>query len=102
MKLFALLVAVFVGLATAANEIHTDRLMQLKADHWKSMRENGVFDSGRYKSISTTTACVNGKAGEYSCQNVDMYAFLSHEDMGSSTKEGNDVWGKASPFAHSY
>jgi hypothetical protein len=99
MKLLTLSVAIFAGMAAAANDANVNRLMQLKTNHWQSMRDNGMFDPGRYKSVSTTTACVNGKAGDYSCQNVDMHAFLSHQDMGSTTREGNDVWGKVSPFS---
>jgi hypothetical protein len=60
-------------------------LAQAKSSFRESERKNGVFDKGRYKS-KAKFPCVNGKsAGEYSCANVDMRAFLSHEDMGSVT-----------------
>jgi hypothetical protein len=52
-----------------------------------SQREKGMFAKGKYKSRSKAVApCKNGKsAGIYSCKNVDMTAFLSHEDMGSAS-----------------
>ena len=47
---------------------------------------------GNYK-VASTTACVDGKAGGYSCNNVDLKGFLRHQDLGSRTRVGNDVWG---------
>lgn len=43
--------------------------------------------------MATGTACVDGKAGEYACNKIDLKAFLRHQDMGSRTRVGNDVWG---------
>lgn len=53
---------------------------------------NGDFDVDRYE-VAAATGCTDGKAGEYTCNNVDLKAFLRHQDMGSRTREGNDVWG---------
>jgi choice-of-anchor B domain-containing protein len=36
--------------------------------------------------------CVNGKAGEYDCNNVDLEAFVSLSTLGS-LGSGNDIWG---------
>jgi hypothetical protein len=49
-----------------------------------------VFAKGKYRSQEKAASpCVNGKAnGTYECENVDMTAFLSHEDMGSVTVRG--------------
>ncbi|KAK3392803.1 hypothetical protein B0H63DRAFT_424595 [Podospora didyma] len=68
-------------------------LKQRKLDTWAAQNEAGVFDINRYAALAATTPCVNNKAGEYACSNVDLISFLRHQDMGSSTRKGNDVWG---------
>ncbi|KAL8997967.1 MAG: hypothetical protein Q9169_002889 [Polycauliona sp. 2 TL-2023] len=89
-----------LGLAASAHaQVEMDRLMRLKTDHWNAMRAQGAFN--RYDNArlgaATPVPCVNGKSGPYSCDKVDMLSFLSHSQMGSSTKEGNDIWGWTSP-----
>lgn len=89
-----------VGLAASVHaQVEMDRLMRLKTDHWNSMRAQGIFN--RYDNArlgaATPVPCVNGKSGPYSCDKVDMLSFLSHSQLGSSTKEGNDIWGKQDP-----
>ena len=37
------------------------------------------------------TACTDGMAGSYPCNEVDLMAFLPHADIGGGS--GNDVWG---------
>ncbi|TLD06508.1 uncharacterized protein PgNI_08029 [Pyricularia grisea] len=44
-------------------------------------------------SAMGATPCVDGKAGEYQCNGLDLMGFLRHQDMGSRTRVGNDVWG---------
>lgn len=75
---------------TSANRMGT--LMQLKASQRDASRAEGMFDEGRWPSMKAT-ACQNGSAGDYSCENVDLHGTLSHGDMGSADREGNDVWG---------
>lgn len=85
-----------VGMAVtgvSAMSAKMDSLKSIKVAQWEQQRQDGVFDEDQYMSIAASTACVNGKAGEYSCDKVDMMAFLSHQDMGSRTRMGNDVWG---------
>lgn len=89
-----------VALAGLAATIHAqaemDRLMDLKIKHWTKMRAEGAFDkydNARMQAVGLTP-CVNGKAGEYACDKVDLLSFLSHQEMGSTTKEGNDIWGE--------
>ncbi|KAL9626332.1 MAG: hypothetical protein Q9204_007392 [Flavoplaca sp. TL-2023a] len=88
------------GLAASAHaQVEMDRLMRLKTDHWNQMRAQGAFnqyDNARLGAVRPEP-CVNGKSGPYSCDRVDMLSFLSHSQLGSSTKEGNDVWGWTSP-----
>lgn len=68
-------------------------LRQLKLNTWAEQFEIGAFDVDRYEALAASTPCTNGKAGEYRCNNVDLISFLRHQDMGSSTRQGNDVWG---------
>lgn len=67
-------------------------LMELKTSAREAKRENGDFAANKYKSMKPT-ACANGSAGQYSCENVDLQASLTHGAMGSQTREGNDIWG---------
>lgn len=76
---------------TSANRMGT--LMQLKASQREASRAAGMFDEGRWPAMQAT-ACQNGSAGDYSCENVDLHGSLSHGDMGSTDREGNDIWGK--------
>ncbi|EEQ85474.1 uncharacterized protein BDCG_08743 [Blastomyces dermatitidis ER-3] len=99
MKLSLLAPLVAAGLAVAGslqaekNMLQMQRLMDMKLAAQEKLRKEGFFDEGRFKSIKREERCVNGKAGEFSCKNVDMTSFLSHQDMGSRTRRGNDVWG---------
>lgn len=55
---------------------------------------DGAFSLNKYQ-IQGATSCSNGKAGEYSCNNIDLMGFLRHQDLGSTTRVGNDVWGES-------
>ncbi|KAK3356827.1 hypothetical protein B0T25DRAFT_603427 [Lasiosphaeria hispida] len=77
-------------------------LKQRKLEAWSAQAEAGVFDLDRYAKLAATTPCVNGKAGEYKCSNVDLISFLRHQDLGSSTRRGNDVWGWTSPTGREF
>lgn len=66
-------------------------LKELKMATWSAQAEAGAYDVNRYQAFAASTPCVNGKAGEYRCNNVDLVSFLRHQDMGSSTRKGNDV-----------
>lgn len=68
-----------------------ERVMGEKLAFRQQQKALGMFDKAQ--SSQETTRCVNGKAGEYACNNVDMEGFISHRDMGSRTLEGNDIWG---------
>lgn len=90
MKLTSTLVAAasLQGLASAGSMAE---LRELKMQTWAAQNEAGVFDVDRYEALAASTPCVNGKAGEYQCNKVDLISFLRHQDMGSSTRKGNDI-----------
>ena len=81
------------ALAAGAAAGSMAELRKLKLLAWAEQREAGAFDADQYASSAAVTSCVSGKAGEYGCSNVNMHGFLSHQAMGSSTREGNDIWG---------
>ncbi|KAI9824728.1 MAG: hypothetical protein M1832_001554 [Thelocarpon impressellum] len=94
------------GLAVASDEGggEMERLMAMKEETRAAQRADGVFDNQRsFFSAQATQKCVNGKTQgvpgqiQFGCENVDLHGFISHGDMGSITKEGNDVWGWTSP-----
>jgi choice-of-anchor B domain-containing protein len=103
MKINTLLaVAAAVGPASASaagtGADKMERVMQLKTEQWEAARSKGLFGgSTLYRKITRKQACINGfaKHGDtsYACNNVNLHGFLSHEDLGSKTKAGNDVWG---------
>ncbi|KAJ7045276.1 hypothetical protein C8F04DRAFT_1068307 [Mycena alexandri] len=48
--------------------------------------------------ITQYTPCVGGYAGTdedntYSCNNLDLYSFTPHAELGCKTNFGNDIWG---------
>jgi hypothetical protein len=75
---------------TSANAMSV--LRQLKQSQRDSDRSVGAFDEERYTSLSAAP-CSGGSVGEYSCGNVDLTGSLTHGDMGSTDREGNDIWG---------
>ncbi|KAJ7617840.1 hypothetical protein FB45DRAFT_981248 [Roridomyces roridus] len=49
-------------------------------------------------AISEFTPCVAGYAGTeedhtFACNNLDLYSFTPHAQLGSTTEFGNDIWG---------
>ncbi|KAF2726819.1 hypothetical protein EJ04DRAFT_597287 [Polyplosphaeria fusca] len=79
--------------SVASAAVSMETLMREKLEHHSAREEEGAFALDRYDAAEATT-CSDGKAGEYKCKNVDMMGFLRHQDMGSSTRAGNDIWGQ--------
>lgn len=80
--------------AGAAAASKMEHVMEIKVKQWEDARSRGLFGgSFLYPKIKKATPCVKGQAGEYKCNKVNLHGFLSHEDLGSTTKAGNDVWG---------
>lgn len=81
-----------LGAASREGAPIMSHLMSIKTEHRERARAQGLFKPNSYIDLAKTP-CVDGKAGEYSCENVDLLGFLSHQAMGSTTREGNDIWG---------
>ncbi|RYP69365.1 hypothetical protein DL769_005291 [Monosporascus sp. CRB-8-3] len=77
---------------TASTAVSMEVVMGKKKSHTEANIAAGVYDVDRYNKVGATP-CVNGTAGEYSCDGVDLMGFLRHQDMGSRERRGNDVWG---------
>ena len=96
------------GIVAASDGGEMDRLMQMKEATRARQRAEGVFDQQReFLAPQSLQKCVNGKTDsapgqvQYGCDKVDLHGFLSHAEMTSQTKEGNDIWGGWSPCARS-
>ncbi|EPQ29607.1 uncharacterized protein PFL1_02826 [Pseudozyma flocculosa PF-1] len=111
-KLSALLVASALALFSATSDVaaapgqlttrqslmQVEGLMAHKEASRQRCREQGLCgkynpDANARRVAPRAATCVNGKAGEYPCRNVNMLDMLSHTEMGSKTAEGNDCWG---------
>lgn len=74
------------------NAISMETLKEPKMAQREGGVADGVFDVDRYEAAGPAD-CVDGKAGEYSCNKVDLLGFLRHQDAGIRTCEGNDILG---------
>ncbi|KAF2738949.1 hypothetical protein EJ04DRAFT_573394 [Polyplosphaeria fusca] len=72
-------------------------IIGLKEESWGNRRAAGKYDSAQYPEIKEFTECVNGTAvtakETYRCNNLDLYHFLSHSDLGSVDGFGSSSWG---------
>ncbi|KAF4463652.1 choice-of-anchor B domain [Fusarium albosuccineum] len=102
MKLSAFLTTAALATMGAADDgkMKMDEMMALKTAQWDRAEARGLFGGSKlYKKLTSFQPCIKGKSGRgpgkesYSCNNVNMHGFLSHEDLGSTTFRGNDVWG---------
>lgn len=69
-------------------------VMKLKEE--ESRRCELEQNCGRSVPSKSHTLCVNGKADEYDCKNVNLLSLVSLEDLGSKGN-GNDIWGWTDP-----
>jgi choice-of-anchor B domain-containing protein len=73
-------------------EFHT---LMAKTMALKVAEREECYDAGRCPMVLESQGaipCVDGKAGVYSCNNIDLLSFVSISDMGGKS-EGNDIWG---------
>jgi choice-of-anchor B domain-containing protein len=84
------------------------RIMATKEQQWSEMARQGVFDSAQYGTFSDETdyvACVDGTAAlipgdpvnTFRCQDLDLFDFRTHAQLGSSYGRGAGSWGWTSP-----
>ena len=127
MRRFALLVAAFLSTASATKHFRSERPYHTRHVQSESTKANldpyqnteAFSESPKMKEMMNLMelhysmylkpslklksikggmhTCIFGKAAEYPCNNVDLMSFLTHEDMGSKAKAGNDIWGWEDP-----
>ncbi|KAL3448351.1 hypothetical protein BJX65DRAFT_69813 [Aspergillus insuetus] len=101
LSLVSLLSLACAATASYENGGTMEHLMSLKMASRERAHAKGWFDKDRYPLLSRRK-CWRGKAGEYSCNNVDLLSFISHQGLGSETREGNDVWGWVSKWGREF
>lgn len=87
---------VAAGPAMSAGHAAMSHLHALKTAHREAGRAAGLFAPGKYP-VAPAAKCQSGSAGDYSCNNIDLQGHLPHDKMGSSSREGNDIWGWSGP-----
>lgn len=102
-QIAALILAATSTVMVDAAKAKMDRLMELKTQDWDDADRKGFFGGSKlYKKIKNYSPCRKGYAGEYQCNSIDMHGFLSHEDLGSESMRGNDLWGWVSPSGREF
>ena len=80
-----------------------------KAD-WAEMEQRGLMNQSLYPNIDGKVACSNGIAAStpgdpkytFRCNNIDLYDFKSHKNLGSSMAFGSSSWGWSSPTGREF
>lgn len=85
-----------------------EAIMETKHASWDRQRESGEMDSSQYPALPLDIPFVKCEGGlatvvpgdanqTFQCNNMDMYDFKSHADLGSFAGEGSSSWGWTSP-----
>ncbi|KAJ8514252.1 hypothetical protein ONZ45_g8188 [Pleurotus djamor] len=75
-----------------SGKVH-EEIMARKHRFWDLEARQGVFNTSKYPAITEPIRCVDGRAGEFRCRNIDLLSFSSHSDLGSATGRGSSSWG---------
>ncbi|SPO03253.1 uncharacterized protein DNG_05935 [Cephalotrichum gorgonifer] len=77
-----------------------EALMDKKMSTWERGRQAGVMASEQYPELGYTpcedglaVAIAGDKNNTFRCNNADLYHFLPHTSLGSTTGEGSSSWG---------
>ncbi len=76
------------------NNPRMEFMKRIKEEQFRKCEEDHIC--GRSYPKQSNVPCVDGKAGEYECQNVDLLSFVPLGELGS-TGNGNDIWGWTDP-----
>lgn len=83
----------------ASGAVHA-HIMGLKMAQWDAELASGQMESAQYPELGYTP-CIDGfaaaipgdKNNTFQCNNIDLYHFLSHADLGSWGGRGSSSWG---------
>ena len=64
-------------------------VMEEKKLYWAKEEKDGVIGS---TASAGPALCVNGDAGGYPCDGIDLQSMVSLEDLGCGNNQGNDIW----------
>nr|CAD70561.1 hypothetical protein [Neurospora crassa] len=86
-----------------------EHIMALKHQTWAELDAAGVYDSTQYEKFDSSkldyVPCTKGYASyvpndpkyTFRCNNLDLYDFKTHAELGSSSGRGAGSWGWTSP-----
>lgn len=55
-----------------------EKWMGIKMDRYEQRLQEGAYNSSQFKAIDGPVACVDGYAGEFKCNNIELLHFLTH------------------------
>ena len=64
-------------------------VMEEKRLYWAKEQEEHVIG---VTASAGPAECVDGDAGGYACNGLDLQSMVSLEDLGCGTNMGNDIW----------
>lgn len=73
-----------------------ERGFQLIRDGKAQLSDTLALRLAEHQSLASSQAaaqCVNGKAGNFSCKNIDLVAHMALADFSSRPSAANDIWG---------
>ena len=72
-------------------------LMQLKQREWERCKSDPICSAQSQPPPPLGNInCINGKADEYECSNIDLLSFLPRRVLGCR-RSANDIWGWTDP-----
>lgn len=74
------------------SDMKMNRVMPLIAAESRKCHREKTCPDNQPRISGAKVACVDGKAGEYPCKDVDLLSYVSISDMGGRDN-GNDIWG---------
>ncbi|KAF2645194.1 hypothetical protein P280DRAFT_495159 [Massarina eburnea CBS 473.64] len=81
--------------------VRHNNIMSLKQETFARQEAVGAYDSKQYAEIAEHVECINGTAisgsDSFRCNNIDLYHFQSHSQLGSTLGFGSSSWGWTSP-----
>ncbi|KAK5655174.1 hypothetical protein OQA88_6073 [Cercophora sp. LCS_1] len=87
--------------------VRHEQIMAIKHQTWANQARIGAYASEQYKSFGAAdfVPCTNGVASyvpgdpkyTFKCNNLDLYDFKTHAELGNSSGRGAGSWGWTSP-----
>jgi choice-of-anchor B domain-containing protein len=91
--------SILVGVPTEFAQGLTEKGFTVIADTKGLARDQQAYLNAKQSQLTAmaeaqaAVPCAQGKAGEFSCQNLDLLAHVPLATLGNSNSRGNDIWG---------